>query len=180
MSHGVPETETAAPPAEVPQARRIGHPPAPSASVSMTERVLTVLFAIACWVVLTTAFMLPPSPEGHGTHTQLGLAPCGFVVVSEQYFGGPLPCPSCGMTTSWAHASKGHVITSFLTQPFGFVLFCTALGCAIAGPIFAFRGRSLIGLLDRVPPTAGVLSVLGFGLCAWIYKIVMMRWVAGG
>ncbi|MCA9610613.1 MAG: hypothetical protein KC619_33690, partial [Myxococcales bacterium] len=37
--------------------------------------------------VLVTAAMLTPSPEGHGTHTQLGLPPCGFLV----YTGYPCP-----------------------------------------------------------------------------------------
>jgi hypothetical protein len=51
--------------------------------------------------LLAIAAMLEPSPLGHGTHQQLGLPPCTFWVL----FGRP--CPTCGMTTAWAHLVRG-------------------------------------------------------------------------
>ena len=51
------------------------------------------LLAVAAW--------LEPSPTGIGTHQQLGLPPCTFWML----FGRP--CPTCGMTTSWAHLVRG-------------------------------------------------------------------------
>ncbi|NBO19844.1 MAG: DUF2752 domain-containing protein, partial [Proteobacteria bacterium] len=46
---------------------------------------------------LSNVRWLTPDARGLGTHEQLGLPPCGFYL----WYG--LPCPSCGMTTSWPH-----------------------------------------------------------------------------
>jgi hypothetical protein len=51
--------------------------------------------------LLAIAAMLEPSPSGHGTHQQLGLPPCTFWILFRR------PCPTCGMTTAWAHLMRG-------------------------------------------------------------------------
>ena len=51
--------------------------------------------------LLVIAAWLQPESSGMGTHRQLGLPPCTFLVL----FG--IPCPSCGMTTSWSHFMRG-------------------------------------------------------------------------
>ena len=40
------------------------------------------------------------------THTQLGMPPCNFVVMTGK------PCPACGMTTSFALLVRGDVRAS--------------------------------------------------------------------
>ena len=68
------------------------------------------------WVAVTTiAAVLSPSKDGHGTHQQIGLPPCGSVVLFER------PCPGCGMTTSFTHFVHGQFAESFQVHPFGFI-----------------------------------------------------------
>src|SRR5260370_8203293 len=71
------------------------------------------------------------------THTQLGLPPCNFKVVTG------LPCPSCGMTTSFALLVHGDFRNSLRANAVGTLLaiFCLAF---IPWSLFsAVRGRSL-------------------------------------
>nr|WP_286177840.1 DUF2752 domain-containing protein [Rhodopirellula sp. JC639] len=64
-------------------------------------RIAAAIAAVGVVGLLTTAWSLQPDSAGLGTHHQLGLPPCSIRVL----FG--IRCPSCGMTTSWAHAVKG-------------------------------------------------------------------------
>ncbi len=66
--------------------------------------------------LLTVAAMLEPSPLGHGTHQQLGLPPCTFWVL----FGRP--CPTCGMTTAWAHLVRGQWVSALRANVGGTLL----------------------------------------------------------
>ena len=66
--------------------------------------------------MLITAATLTPSGAGHGTHTQLGLPPCGFLV----YTG--YPCPGCGLTTSFSHMIRLEVFGAIHANPFGILL----------------------------------------------------------
>lgn len=54
---------------------------------------LVVVFAIAAWL---NPYEADGTPRRLATHQQLGLPPCSFVQVTS------LPCPACGMTTSFA------------------------------------------------------------------------------
>lgn len=71
------------------------------------------------WLIATGigAFMLNPSEAGHGTHRQLGLPPCGSVVMFDR------PCPGCGMTTSWTHFIHGDFTQSFQPHPLGPIVY---------------------------------------------------------
>jgi hypothetical protein len=105
--------------------------------------------------LLVTASCLRPSPLGRGTHEQLGLPPCTFVALFGQ------PCPSCGMTTSWAHAVRGQFWPALKANVGGTIL---AVAAALVGPwllISAVRGRWLYG-----PPSEAVLIWGGLGLIA--------------
>jgi hypothetical protein len=55
--------------------------------------VLTAVFVIA---VRIYPYDEDGNPRTMATHTQLGMPPCNFVVLTGK------PCPSCGMTTSFA------------------------------------------------------------------------------
>lgn len=70
------------------------------------------------WLLVSlTAFLLRPSVHGHGTHQQLGLPPCGSVLI----FGRP--CPGCGLTTSFAASVKGDLLTAWNANPFGTIFY---------------------------------------------------------
>jgi hypothetical protein len=86
---------------------------------------LTLLgFALAFAVVLGVALRLDPTKGGRNwtqaTHTQLGLAPCQFFVLTG------MPCPSCGMTTSFTWLVHGNPVNSMRANWVGTMLatFC--------------------------------------------------------
>lgn len=75
-----------------------------------------VVSALGLLVVFGVAWRLRPDPRGFGTHTQLGLPPCAFKVVTGT------PCPTCGMTTSFAWFARGRLDRSWRANPAGSVL----------------------------------------------------------
>ncbi len=132
------------------------------------RRLASGSLALGCLAILTVAAGLSPSGEGHGTHEQLGMDPCGFLATTGY------PCATCGMTTSWAHAADGHYVTSFLTQPFGLVL------VLITAMVFWFALHTAV-YGSRISEAASkVLSdkLVWFGVgglaLGWGFKIVMM------
>lgn len=104
---------------------------------------------------------LQPSPQGFGTHQQLGLPPCAF----QSRF--QVPCPSCGMTTSFAHFVRGQWRRALSSSVTGF---CLALVCAVQIPWcwINLRRRSL-WLVRR--PEAWLLAGLG-----GLYVIGVLEW----
>lgn len=79
------------------------------------------LVYFACWVIVSAiALYLSPSPDGHGTHRQLGLPPCPSVLLFGRL------CPGCGLTTSFALSVRGDFATAFqanLFGPIGYIAF---------------------------------------------------------
>lgn len=123
------------------------------AALLLAGAVLLLLLGIAGW--------LRPSPNGLGTHQQLGLPPCTMRVLMN------LRCPSCGMTTSWSHLMHGNLLGSLQANSGGALLGLTSLA---AGPWLAasgLRGRWLLG-----PPQE--LAVLG--VAALIVVVTIADW----
>lgn len=150
------------------------HPSQPATAryaVTTGERLFALLVALACGAVLGLAAWLPPSSEGFGTHTKLGLPPCAWPKV----VGGP--CPTCGMTTAFSYAAHGRFLPAFLAQPFGFMLavvaaagFWASLHIAATG---SHAGRIYVKLLrPRV-----LWTLAGLALIAWAYKWI--TWPTG-
>lgn len=130
-----------------------------------------VLFAVPLAVVITAA-MLTPAAAGHGTHTQLGLPPCGFLVFTGY------PCPGCGLTTAFAHMVRLQIGGAWHSNPFGIVLFlCTAATIPVAAAGFA-RGWGVVATLDKLhaEKIAIVLSLLSLGV--WIIRVAVQA-IAG-
>lgn len=88
-------------------------------------QVLLGLLSLGLIAGFAVAVALPPDPAGFGTHRGLGLPPC---TIRASY---NLPCPSCGLTTSFAHFVRGEFIGSVSANPAGFAL---AGLCALAIP----------------------------------------------
>src|SRR5213595_2275277 len=86
------------------------------AKVSIWGRLLAISIGLGCLAVLVTAAILEPNHSGVGTHEHLGLASCQFLDRTG------LPCPSCGMTTSFAWFVRGNIAASLYVQPMGAVL----------------------------------------------------------
>ena len=94
-------------------------------------RVLLALLGVGLISLLIVAMCLTPSEKGFGTHTQLGLKPCSFTAIAG------IRCPSCGMTTSWAHFVRGNIVQSLKSNSGGTLL---ALASAFAGPWMLVSG----------------------------------------
>lgn len=105
----------------------------PAAALSRSDQITYVALTTLAGATLIIARLLRPSPSGFGTHQQLGLPPCLFFKLTG------IPCPSCGLTTSFAHSSRLHFVQAFLAQPFGVIAFCLTV---ISIPLF-------VGLIRR-------------------------------
>ena len=90
--------------------------------------------AIAAW--------LQPDHRGFGTHQQLGLPPCSFEAVTH------VPCPGCGLTTSFTNMAHLHVVDAFRAHLMGPLLFALTLAVAVAAPGGVRRGWSVIRALS--------------------------------
>jgi hypothetical protein len=146
---------------------------APSQEITPPPKVLWVqtnvprkaliwdLFLFLAWCgVLLIACKLTPDPRGYATHTQLGFAPCTWRTLYGR------PCPSCGLTTAFAHLVRGEwrqAIRSHPLSPFVFAYFTAA--ALLSGAKFVFRFRLLIpkNLVALTHASALVIFVL-FGL----------------
>lgn len=145
-------------------------PPGTSRAARSAEHWVILGLAVAVvlgLVVLGT--LLEPDPRGYGTHEKLGLRPCMPMELWN------LPCPGCGVTTSVAHAARGELLASLVTQPFGLLLALSALGFVGWVGVGHVRGRDLWEELRRhdlarLAKVAGVAMML-----AWIYKIGAVR-----
>jgi hypothetical protein len=119
-------------------------------------------------VTLGLSRYLQPSARGFGTHEQLGLPPCTFLHLTG------IPCPSCGLTTSFAHAAHLQFLNSFLAQPFGLLLFGLTV---LSIPLTLYLWRRRI-TWERVVHARGfnrlLRVLLVFYLLSWFYKIYVM------
>jgi len=140
-----------------------------SAQERLGRRARCSLLAAAAGLVglLVLARMLVPDPRGFGTHTQLGLTPCGFLTMTGRL------CPTCGMTTSFAWVVRGKVVRSWQANPAGcvlallsFPLIAWMVYCAVADKPIGFQslGDPLLGLILA----AVVLSVV-----VWLVRLIV-------
>lgn len=136
---------------------------------SLADRTGYLAVAFGSALILVIARLLHPSPGGLGTHEQLGLPPCPFLLLTG------IPCPSCGLTTSFALAARFELLSAFATQPFGLIAFCLTL---LALPLSIFLLRRQIPwsqlvprpLLDRL-----IYFMLACYSLSWFYKIIVWR-----
>lgn len=150
-------------------------PPAAAAFLPATapwpERVTAALLAAGCLAVLLVAASLTPSPTGHGTHEQLGLPACGWLLATGR------PCPTCGMTTAFAAGVAGDWLGSLRAHPFGTVL---VLGMAAGfwGSLHvAVFGSRMGRVCARLMRPRWVWGAAGLWAGAWAYK--MATWGNG-
>ena len=117
--------------------------------------------------MLVLAAALPPSPDGVGTHTQLGLQPCQFLATTH------IPCPTCGMTTATSYFVRGNILASLYIQPMGFLIALAAAVAFWAGLYIAVTGRPAYRLLRRLPTQRILFALLFFAILAWGWKILI-------
>ena len=138
---------------------------------ALTSRMLSFALLLFTGTILSIALFLEPSTVGHGTHTQLGLNTCTFLAWTG------IPCPMCGMTTTFALMVRGQWFSGVMTQPMGVVLFLMTAGTAVTSVIeLVYPMRIWARLWSRMVQVEGriVLSFVSFFILAWVYKIWMM------
>ncbi len=137
------------------------------ASRSRGHRLGALALAIASLAVLVVGASLQPDRAGHGTHTQLGLPPCGWAVLLGY------PCPTCGMTTAVCLAAHARPLEAFATQPAGaliaVLLAATFWVCLYIAATGSSLGERMLGLLT----VRSLWWIAGAGLAAWAYKIAV-------
>jgi hypothetical protein len=162
--------------------------PLPTSSSAEPEEVLEVIPVQRAWVrgslialalalsgVFAVAVWLDPynadgSPRRMATHMQIGLPPCTFQVTTG------IPCPSCGMTTSFALLMHGDVPNSLranavgtLLAAFGLLLIPWCLASAV-------RRRTLFVRSMERTLTFLVLCFLGLMLLRWGIVLAWAWW----
>ncbi len=123
------------------------------------------LVLVGCLAVLAVAVYVEPNSDGVGTHRQLGSGPCGMLVMTG------LPCPTCGMTTSFAHAVRGQWLRAIYVQPTGFIL---ALGTAALAGVCLWtlaKGRWPLTTWWLITPYRFFLGMLVLLIGGWAFKI---------
>jgi hypothetical protein len=111
---------------------------------SLRYRIGFAILAGICLSVLVVAAFLKPNPHGLGTHTQLGKPACGF------YKRTGYPCPTCGMTTAFAHTVRGQLFQAFAVQPAGALAALLCVAGVVGGMYITFTGRRIDHYLIRI------------------------------
>ena len=139
------------------------------AKLSRAGRFSLLVLAFALAGVLGVARWLEPDRRGYGTHEQFGLPPCAFRVLTG------IPCPACGLTTSFAYAARGQVANAAGANFAGCLL---AFGVAAVVPwclVSAVVGRTVgIRSPERATMTA-VLAFLAIDLAGWLVRFLFFR-----
>ena len=128
-------------------------------------RLSLVLIAVVLAGTFVLAAYLNPYQDGRvwleGTHKQLGLPTCTFKIATG------LPCPTCGMTSSFALFVRGDVVNSLQANAAGTVLAVLFLVVIPWSLLSALRGR---WLFFRSVEWVFVRVVVGFMI------FVLARW----
>ncbi|MEL6348687.1 MAG: DUF2752 domain-containing protein [Myxococcota bacterium] len=141
-------------------------------SDKVQDRIVGAILFVPSATVLGIALSLTPDPAGLGTHRQLGLGGCTILTMTG------VPCPMCGMTTTFTHLAHLHLWEGVVNQPFGLVLFSLTVLVAVIGGLDLIRpGRrwkkALSWIDDREGPIA--YGLLGGMLAGWAYKVFMVN-----
>jgi len=125
---------------------------------------LAAVFAVAWWL---NPYEADGSARRMATHQQLGLPPCTFVEVTG------VPCPACGMTTSFALLVKGDVANSARANWVGTLLACFCLAFIPWALVSVVRGRPLfVRSLEKalISVLVGLLVLMfaRWGVVVWL------------
>lgn len=140
-----------------------------AARAPRSARIGALALGLCALAVLVTAALLTPDPSGMGTHRGLGLPACGWLAATRY------PCPTCGMTTSFAYAAHGRPLDALRAQPFGALL---ALATAVffwGAMHIAVFGSHLGRIAERFLGPRWLWPTGTLFLAAWAYKCWQVR-----
>lgn len=145
-------------------------PPAEIASPGrflVFERASLVVAGMGLAGLLSIASLLEPSPQGYGTHRQLGFPNCSLITL----FG--LRCPGCGMTTSWAHCMRGDIESALQANAGGTMLCLLSIVCAPAMIVLGISGRPSRGRWFFIASTTGFCIAMGVAILEWLIRLAV-------
>jgi hypothetical protein len=142
-------------------------------SSAVVDRLLWAGLAAASLFVLVASRLLTPAPEGAGTHIALGLPPCGFLLWSG------LPCPGCGLTTSFAHLARAQLAPALAANPLGLPLFALTAALLPFSTLRAYQGTSLVRELERLHADRAALVLVLTLLASWAARLAAIVELAG-
>lgn len=133
------------------------------------------LFALITAAALIVPFSLDPATTGitgstgaalSGLHTRLHLPPCLFLVITG------LPCPFCGLTTSFALLTHGTLGRAFLANPSGPPLYGIMLCLLVIYVVLRIRGREnlLLSLINRISGKMLIITLV----VMWIARLAVV------
>ena len=130
---------------------------------------LSAVFAVAIWLSPYDADGQPLRME---THRQLGMPPCTFYTLTK------MPCPSCGMTTSFALLIRGDVWNSLRANAAGTLLATLGLLLIPWCLVSVVRGRTVFVRSVERTIAIFVVSFLVVMLLRWAI-ILVIGWREG-
>ena len=165
------EKPPAAPWARPLEPEREAHPLGPLVGRVASERpsatrvkALVVLAGAAA--VLAVSAWFEPDLSGAGTHRQMGMPTCNMLVVTGY------PCPTCGMTTAFAHTVRGHWLAALHAQPAGFLLALATILTVALSLTTIVSGKAWTVNWCRLRPGRTVIAIIIVFAAAWAYKIL--------
>ena len=138
-----------------------------SERLGWATRALLAAFALGLASMLVVARGLEPDPRGFGTHTQLGLWPCAFKLTTGR------PCPTCGMTTSFAWFARGELVRAWRANPAGSLLALVSLAMIPWLLLVSARGCPW-PFRDLERPLVGLsVAVVALTLISWTVRMTL-------
>ena len=161
---------------DLPVAKPVGRPRPRPKPGRVTRWTLLLVGALLAGVFAVAIYLDPYDADGKprtmATHTQLGMPPCNFVILAGR------PCPSCGMTTSFALLVHGDLMASLRANWSGTLL---AGWLAVMLPwtaLSAVRGRWLGGRAVEAWLLWGVIGIVGLVALRWV-AVIGVPWLCG-
>lgn len=145
----------------VPSTERIGR--FARAFLAIMALGFIVVFGIAAWLHPYTD---DGTPLTMATHTQLGMPRCNMVVMYGK------PCPSCGMTTSFALLVHGDVWNSLKANWVGTLMAVFWMGLIPWGLYGAVKGRLLWVKNGEMFLTFAIGVILVLMIARWVWVLV--------
>jgi hypothetical protein len=132
------------------------------------DKLVWTGIASGALLVLVVARLLTPSPSGLGTHVALGLPACGFLRWSG------LPCPACGLTTSFAHLAHAELGPALAAHPLGLPLFALTTVLLPTALVHGYRGVSFVREVDRIQADRCALALVLALMLSWIARLTAL------
>lgn len=130
-----------------------------------SEKRMLLATGVFLLSLLVVARFLTPSKTGIGTHQGLGLPACQFRTI----FG--VDCPSCGMTTSWAHLTRLDIVSSLQANPGGMLLGVFSFVMAVWMLLSVWKGSWWPIWCQTKWVLGSGLGIIAVTLIHWVWKI---------